>query len=248
MRRVGHLFERIVAPENLRLAFHQAALSKRGQPSVRAYAADLDDRIESLDRQLAVGTQPLGRLRPFVIRDPKKRIITPPCFEERVLHHAIMNLCEPWFDRWLIDDTFACSKGKGREAAVLRATYSRRHEWCVHLDLRKYFDSIPHARLSAMLRTRFKDARLLELFDRIIGSFRGAEGVGLPIGSLTSQHFANFYLGPCDRFVKESLGVPGANQPCRVCDGRSLSMRICSNRGDDVQLLLRPHRRKGARL
>ncbi len=76
MRRVGHLFERIVAPENLWLAFHRAALGKRGQPSVQAYAADLDDRIESLDRQLAVGTQPLGRLRPFVIRDPKKRVRT----------------------------------------------------------------------------------------------------------------------------------------------------------------------------
>lgn len=43
-------------------------------------------------------------------------MITAPCFDERVLHHAIMNLCEPILDRWLIDDTFACRNGKGREA------------------------------------------------------------------------------------------------------------------------------------
>ncbi len=45
------------------------------------------------------------------------------------------------------------------------------------------------------------------LFERIIDAFRGELGKGLPIGSLTSQHFANFYLGHLDRFVKETLRV-----------------------------------------
>lgn len=63
----------------------------------------------------------------FLIRDPKERVITAPCFDERVLHHAIMNLCEPVLDRWLIDDTFACRNGKGREAAVLRALHFSRN-------------------------------------------------------------------------------------------------------------------------
>ena len=58
-----------------------------------------------------------------------------------------------------------------------------------------------------LLERRFKDRRLLELLTRIITAYRGELGIGLPIGSLTSQHFANFYLGWLDRFVKESLGV-----------------------------------------
>lgn len=121
-----------------------------------------------------------------------------------------MNICEPVFERWLIDDTFACRKGKGREAAVLRAaSFSKRFGWFLKLDIRKYFDSISHHTLQNLLRRRFKDDQLLELLNRIIHSFRGAIGVGLPIGSLTSQHFANFYLGWFDRFAKESLRVRG---------------------------------------
>ena len=66
---------------------------------------------------IAEGAFPIGRFQQFLIRDPKERVITAPCFDERVLHHAIMNICEPVMDRWLIDDTFACRTGKGRERA-----------------------------------------------------------------------------------------------------------------------------------
>ena len=47
----------------------------------------------------------------------------------------------------------------------------------------------------------------MDLLNRIIRAYRGELGIGLPIGSLTSQHFANFYLGWLDRFVKETLRV-----------------------------------------
>jgi len=110
----------------------------------------------------------------------------------------------------LIDDTFACRVGKGREAAIGRAPqFTRSAEWFLKLDVRKYFDSVPHARLTAYLERRFKDRRLLELLRRIIAAYRNELGIGLPIGSLTSQHFANFYLGWLDRFVKETLRVRG---------------------------------------
>jgi hypothetical protein len=49
----------------------------------------------------------------------------------------------------------------------------------------------------------------LDLFGRIVCSFRGGMRRGLPIGSLTSQHLANFYLGWFDRFVKEQLRIRG---------------------------------------
>lgn len=60
-----------------------------------------------------------------------------------------------------------------------------------------------------MLESRFKDERLLQLLNRIIATYRVEMGIGVPIGSLTSQHFANFYLGWLDRFVKETLRVRG---------------------------------------
>jgi RNA-directed DNA polymerase len=113
MLRAANLFDRIHEPENLRWAFHKAALGRRGQAVVTQFAAGLDDRISVLAKAISEGSFPIGRFQQFLIRDPKERVITAPSFDERVLHHAIMNLCEPILDRWLIDDTFACRNGKG---------------------------------------------------------------------------------------------------------------------------------------
>ena len=110
MRRAANLFDQIPEPENLRLAFHKAARGRRGQAVVRQFAASLDQRIAAMSEAIREGTFPVGRFQQFLIRDPKERVITAPCFDERVLHHGIMNVCEPVLDRWLIDDTFACRK------------------------------------------------------------------------------------------------------------------------------------------
>jgi hypothetical protein len=210
MRRVGSLFDAIAEPANLRLAFCRAARGKRHRPEVMRFAATLDERLADMRIRLLSGTFPVGRFHQFEIYDPKRRIITAPIFPERVLHHAIVTVCEPHVERWLIADTFACRPGKGREAAVLRAAgFSRRFPWLVHLDVRQCFDSIPHDLLRARLARRFKDRRLLDLFAAIIAGFRGEMGRGLPIGSLTSQHFANLYLGALDHFAKEGLRAAG---------------------------------------
>jgi len=127
-----------------------------------------------------------------------------------LLHHALIGPCEEDFERWLIDDTYACRRGKGREAALRRAEhYAGRQAWFLKLDVRKYFDSIPHATLLAEIARRFRDRRVVALWTRIIKAYAAAPGRGLPIGALTSQHLANFYLAAVDRLTKEELRVPG---------------------------------------
>jgi hypothetical protein len=210
MRRANHLFERVVERDNLRLAVHKALRGKRSKGNAQAFVARLDQNLDEMRSALLGANFPLGVYHQFTIFDPKERLITAPCFRERVLHHAIMNVCEPVFERWLIADTFACRKGKGRIVALERArTFSRRFPFFLKIDIRKYFDSISQPILTARLRRIFKDGRLLVLLDRIVAAYETAPGRGLPIGSLTSQHFANFYLGWFDRFVKEDLSVRG---------------------------------------
>ena len=210
MQRTKNLFERIVVRENILLAFSKAAKGRRSQAGVRDYALNIETNMERLTDHLLAGTMPVGRNQQFLIRDPKERVITAPCFDERVMHHAIMNVCEPIMDRWLIFDTYACRQGKGREAAVTRAVrFSRTNPWFVKLDVRKYFDSVPHERLLNALQKKIGDKRLMALLTRIVQAFRGEQAKGLPIGSLTSQHFANFFLDPLDRFIKEERRVRG---------------------------------------
>jgi retron-type reverse transcriptase len=210
MKRTGQLWKDICCRDNLRLAALRALRGKRDRKDAREFVSHLDERLSSLASSLDNGSVKLGRFHQFVIHDPKERIITAPCFEERVLHHAVINVCEPSFERFLIDDTFACRRGKGREAALVRArNFARQFPVFLTIDVRKYFDSVPHVRLLDRLSRIFKDQRLLDLLRRIIASYRGRIGTGLPIGSLTSQHLANSYLGGLDRFVKETLRLRG---------------------------------------
>lgn len=60
-------------------------------------------------------------------------------FVERVLRHAIMNVYEPYFDKWLFPDTYACRKGKGQVAVVKRVKeFLGRNGWFVKCDIKKY--------------------------------------------------------------------------------------------------------------
>ena len=210
MKRAGNLYSRIAAPDNLRLAFWKAQRGKQGKLEVRQFRAGLDREMEQLRRDLVAGNVALGDYHYFTIQDPKERRICAASFRERVLHHAIMNVCEPAFESYQISDSYACRKGKGTHAAVSRAqSFARRCGWYLKLDVRGYFDSIDHNILMRLLRRRFKDGQVLELFCDITGSYATLPGKGIPIGNLTSQYFANHYLGVLDHFVKEQLRVPG---------------------------------------
>ncbi len=210
MKRAGNLLPEIAATENLRLAFWKAARAKAVRPEVVAYRADLEENLAALREGLLHGTARVGDYHFFTIHDPKERRICAASFGERVLHHALMNVCEPHIERRLVPDTYACRKGRGRIEALARAQHNaRNHQWYLKMDARKYFDSIAHDVLLGLLGRVFKDAAVLEFFRRIVASYNTTPGRGVPIGNLTSQHFANLYLGELDRFVKETLRVRG---------------------------------------
>jgi RNA-directed DNA polymerase len=203
MRRAGHLMERIADPENLREAFLRASRGKAGKAEVIEYRASLQENLDNLRRRILDGSVPVGGYRQFVIHDPKERVITVAPFSQRVLHHAVMMPCEPYFENRLVPWTYACRKGKGSLAALATAgRYCRKYEWYLKLDIRKYFDSVPHARLLECLESLFKDRALLNLLHSIVSSYCTQPARGLPIGNLTSQHFANFYLNELDRFLE----------------------------------------------
>lgn len=209
MKRQGFLMEHICSVDNLLLAYHKAARGKQTKASVKEYARNLPDRIIRLRHALLDGQAQLGMYHFFVIHDPKLRSICAASFEEKIIHHAIINICKPYFERNLIFDTYATRDGKGSYAAINRARQGLcRYGYVGKLDVRKYFDTISHGVLKLQLRRMFKDAALLELMDGIIDSYAVEPGCGVPIGNLTSQYFANLYLSGLDHYVKEELRVP----------------------------------------
>ena len=210
MKRVGRLYQRIWLYDNLLLAAYKAGKGKRSRLDVINFYRYFDINIEKIGQGLRHHRPDIGHYRFFRIRDPKPRHICAAPFPERVLHHAIMNVCQPVLESFAIFDSYACRKGKGTSKALARAKqFVRKYPWYLKLDIRKYFDSIDHEILLAALARRFKDHELLRLFAKLVDTYHTEPGKGLPIGNLFSQHGANFYLGLFDHWLKEERRVKG---------------------------------------
>lgn len=210
MRRAGNLFERITDFNNLRAAYLKAVKGKRLSNSALIFDLKTDENLCRIKKKLESGTYRIGKYRQFKIYDPKERLITAASFEDRIVHHAIMNVLEPVFERQFVFHTYACRKQKGTHKAVQYALKKAGScKYFLKLDVRKYFDSIPHGKLKELLLRIIKDRKCLSLLFEIIDSYSVTDGRGLPIGNLTSQFFANCYLSPLDHFVLEKLKPKG---------------------------------------
>ena len=66
----------------------KALRGKRDRFEIRQFLSALESNLLRMSAELQAGTLVVGRYHQFVIYDPKERVITAPCFEERILHHA----------------------------------------------------------------------------------------------------------------------------------------------------------------
>ncbi|MCC5946305.1 MAG: RNA-directed DNA polymerase [Bernardetiaceae bacterium] len=206
MKRVGYLMPRIAEWNNLLLAYYKAKKGKSHKKEVMAYGKNLKTNLKYLQSQILKGQLVVGDYHYFTIYDPKKRQICAASFPERILHHAIMNVCHEHFEKFQISDSYATRIGKGTFRALDKAfSLQKEYKYFLKMDIRKYFDSIDHNILYHQLERRFKDADLLLLFKRILKSYETQKGKGVPIGNLTSQYFANHYLAFADHFIKQEL-------------------------------------------
>ena len=206
MKRVSISLDAMAAFDNLVRAAHQAARGKRTRLDVQRFFRHFDRHLNQLSHDIRAARMPYGRFRRFLIHDPKPRVIHAACFEDRVFHHAVMHLAGPVLERALTPTTFACRQQMGHHAALRQVQrHLRRFPWYVKIDIEHYFDTIDHACLYHLLQRCFKGRDLLALLWRIIDGFHVTPGKGLPIGSLTSQYFANYYLDGLDRYLLEHL-------------------------------------------
>jgi len=195
-----------------------AARGHRRSPEVADFLLEVERNALALQRELLSGSYRPGAYRTFCIRDPKPRVISAAPFRDRVVHHALCAELEPALERGAAHESFACRRDKGTLAALRHArSLARRFRFSLKLDVRRFFETASHAVLRRLLRRRVNAPGICWLIDRLLdaGAPGSPPGRGLPIGNLTSQHFANFYLGPLDRLVKRELRPGGY---CRYMD------------------------------
>lgn len=210
MKTYNNLFAQIYDYRNLYEAFLLAQRRKRSKADVLDFEQNLESNLWDIQSDLIYKTYQPGKYKTFYVYDPKVRLIMAAPFRDRVVHHALCNIIEPIFERRFIDTSYACRVGKGVDAGVDKATEYLRSEtrkhgavYCLKGDVRKYFQSIDKRILRDIVFTKIRCRETRWLITAILSSTEGR--VGIPVGNLTSQLFANVYLNELDHFVKEQL-------------------------------------------
>lgn len=233
MKRHGKLWDKLISWDNLVLAAHKAQRGKRDRVSVQGFNFDQERQLLQLQQDLAEQSYLPGNFRTHWVTEPKKRMISVAPYRDRVIHHALMNLLEQILDQHFHPDSYACRKEKGTLAAVNRLQKKmNQYNYALQCDIKKFFPSIDHEIMKETFRRLIKDKKILWLMDMIVDSSNEQPGElawfagdnlftpaehrkGLPIGNLTSQWFANWYLNGLDHFITSTLGL-GAY--VRYCD------------------------------
>ena len=213
------MFEEVISLENLFNAWREFKRGKMNKSDVRLFSLNIEENIFLLHEQLQNDDWHHQVYQPFLVSDPKLRLIHKASVSDRIIHRALVRVIEPYFEKVMVPHSWSCRKGKGVLASVNNvhrqleniSRHGTKKVWVLHGDIRKYFASIDHDILLSIITKYISDSKVINLIKIVINSHE----VGLPLGNSTSQLFANLYATSIDRFILENILPQGH---ARYCD------------------------------
>ena len=222
MHTFNNLFDQIVNEHNIRKAILKASLGKRKKRNVKKILDNIDYYVPLVRKMLIEGTwEPVQIHDTIEINDgiemKKRTIVCPSFLREQVVHHAIMNVCEPLFRNKFYEYSCGSIKGRGAERAkkyiskILRK-YPETTKYVAKLDIKKFFPNVKPSFVFREIRRTIRDRRVLGLFAKILrGNVQRINGKivkqGLPIGFYTSPILSNVLLNSLDHYIKDTLNI-----------------------------------------
>ncbi len=226
MKTYKNLYSRLCSYENLFLAYKKAKKDKTTKTYVIEFGKNLEANLKKLEFELVNKIYEPKKLKLFIVRDPKTRRICKSKFRDRIVHHAIVNILEPIYEKIFIYDSYASRKNKGQHKALERFDEFKRKAslngkkingikdknyvcgYCLKADIKKYFDNVSHEILINILKKKVKDDNVIWLIKQILSNhLNEVKNKSMPLGNHTSQFFANVYLNALDYFVKHKLKI-----------------------------------------
>ena len=177
MKSYNHLYENCISEENRRISLNLAKHSKRMRRIMKSRHLS-DDALVALSYDWINNYENAEHV-PVYIYDGitrKERVIIVPTMEELIVQHNVVNALKPMFCKGMYE---------------------------LKMDIRHFFDTVPHDKLKAKLRKTIHDEKMLDLLFRIID----VTDIGIPLGFYTSQWLSNWYLQGLDHYIKERLGA-----------------------------------------
>lgn len=207
MKSYNHLWEIFISEENITLAIEQASKGKYDRNEVIRAHQNLNATIKYI-KEYAENFHNCEHT-PVHIYDgisKKKRKIIVPKYKEQIIHHMAVNVLQPIFMHGMYEHSYGSIPGRGLHKGMKQIKKWIKHKkkdvkYCLKMDIKKFFDSIPHDILINKLRSIIHDDRFLSLLIELIS----VTDEGIPLGFYTSQWFANWYLQKLDHYIKEEL-------------------------------------------
>jgi RNA-directed DNA polymerase len=212
------LMDKLYPEPVLRAAFAQVRANRGAagvdRVTVKMFESHLDENLRRLSEALRTGSYRPQSIRRHYIPKPGSGEMRPlgiPTVRDRVVQTALRMVLEPIFESGFAPTSYGFRPGRGCKTALrrvdelLKAGY--RH--VVDVDLRRYFDTIPHRNLLVLLGRKVADGRLLALIEGFLGQgvMEGARTwtpeEGSPQGAVISPLLSNIYLDPLDHLMAE---------------------------------------------
>lgn len=232
------LMDKVYALANLRSAFKKVK-AKGGAPGVdhqtiEMFGHHLEENLERLSQSLKE-----QKYRPQAIRrvwipkagSKEKRPLGIPTVRDRVVQTALLHVLEPIFEKEFAQQSYGFRPNRGCKDALRQIDHllKRGKTWVVDVDVRSYFDTIPHEPLMERVEERVADGRVLELLRVFLrqgvmetaNDWRPEEGT--PQGAVISPLLANIYLNPLDQGMDRDGGgmVRYADDFVLLCDSQT---------------------------
>ncbi len=171
-----------------------------------AYAENSESKLRDLLNRAKSGTYRAPPVRRAYIpkgTGTETRPIGIPTVEDKVLQRAVVMVLEPIYEQDFLDCSYGFRPGRSAHQALdtlWRQLMGLGGGWVVEVDIRKFFDTLDHARLREFLQRRVRDGVMLRLIGKWLnagvledGAWSAAEE-GTPQGGVISPLLANIYL------------------------------------------------------
>lgn len=208
--------QNVISRANIEKSLKQATRGKfKLRPDIIKFMQHKERNINNLVKRLVTGTYRTGVYKNMKIKDNKRRDVAIPTFRDKLVQYMLINAILDTYEYRFIKDSYACIRKRGNHQAVLtlqrylkQARYFYNgNVYLLKIDISKFFYTINKFTLLQRLKLIIEDHNVYELCKSIIIGFRITSSIGLPLGNLTSQQFANIYLDYIDKYIKRTLSI-----------------------------------------
>jgi group II intron reverse transcriptase/maturase len=170
-----------------------------------AYGVKLEDNLQNLLAKICRNAYKpqASKLVEIPKEDGSTRALAISCFEDKIVQQAVSKILTVIFEPQFLPCSYGYREGiSGHEAlrALMKHSYQNHNGATVEIDIKKYFNSIPHINLQSILREKISDKRFLKLVEKLIRAPILVNGkaelnkIGCPVGSIISPILSNIYL------------------------------------------------------